>query len=68
MNLRNLWRLRKLTNEQINALLDNADSIPLPIESDAKGVFIPDMTEDEYVQYQRVKSGWQKFIDKLGGK
>jgi len=40
----------------------------LPIESDAKGVFIPDMTEDEYVQYQRVKSGWQKFIDKLGGK
>jgi len=33
--------------------------------SNARGVFMPDMTEDDYLKWQQQQSGWSKFYDKV---
>lgn len=68
MILRKLWKLRHLTEEQIDALIAHKEEIPLPIEGEEKAVFTPEMTEEEFEQYEREQSGWQKFIDKIRSK
>jgi hypothetical protein len=36
-----------------------------PNAKNPRGVFMPDMTEDDWVKFQQQKSGWQKFYDKV---
>lgn len=36
-----------------------------PNLKNARGVFLPDMSEDDYAKFLQQKSGWQKFYDKV---
>ena len=38
-----------------------------PNATSPRGVFMPDMTEDDWVKYQQQTSGWKKFYDKVKG-
>ena len=38
-----------------------------PNTTNPRGVFMPDMTEEDYAKYLQQKSGWQKFYDKMKG-
>lgn len=63
--LKKLWRLRHLSEEQVDALITNKDDIPLPIEGENKAVLIPEMTDADYESYRLEQSGWKKFVDRV---
>ena len=33
--------------------------------ANVRGVFMPDMTDEDYAKYLQQKSGWKKFYDKV---
>jgi hypothetical protein len=58
------YDLDKLDIRMGEQILDPSQN---PLDTNAKGEYLPPMTEEDYTKWQQQKTGWAAFYDKVKG-